>query len=701
MLVGACDESIGPIAPATTAIDASVGSNVTAGSAIQPQIALGGYHTCALKADGTLSCWGNNDEGQTNVPAGLSNVSAIAAGLLHTCAVKTDGTLSCWGRNYLGQTNVPAGLSNVSAVAAGGEHTCALKADGTLSCWDWNYYGQTSVPAGLSNVSAVALGVNHTCALKADGTLSCWGNNDEGQTNVPAGLSNVSAVAAKGHNTCALKADGTLSCWGWNGRGQTDVPAGLSNLSAVAVGGAHTCALKTDGTLSCWGNNFWGQTDVPAGLSNVSAVAAGEGPHVCALKTDGTLRCWGYNRYGQTNVPAGLNLLVAPAPGATPVGSDIAITPIDQTTGAPAPVSISFDNVIGAGTTTVTSGTVGGTDSPAPPQGFRLGNPPIYYDIQTTASFTGTVTVCFTYSDGDVQNESKLRLLHRSSNGTWEDITTSLSTTTNTICGETTSLSPFIVGENLPPVVSRVLLPPDPVALGNLVTAQASFTDGTTEPHTGSFDWDGATSTASTVVEPTTSAAGYIGASHTYSLPGVYTIGASVSDALSTASRSSVLDNPAYVVVYDPTAGFVTGGGWINSPASACPVFCNGATGKATFGFVAKYARGANTPDGNTEFQFRAGDLNFKSTSYDWLVVGGYRAQYKGEGTINGTGRYRFLITAIDGALNNSDPADKFRIKITDLNAGGAVVYDNQAGEVEDSGSATQLGGGSIVIKRQ
>jgi hypothetical protein len=111
-------------------------------------------------------------------------------------------------------------------------------------------------------------------------------------------------------------------------------------------------------------------------------------------------------------------------------------------------------------------------------------------------------------------------------------------------------------------------------------------------------------------------------------------------------------------------------------------------TGRATFGFVSKYRRGATVPEGNTEFQFKAGNLNFHSTGYDWLVVnqGGTNAQFKGYGTINGTGNYGFMLWATDGS------PDKFRIKIWDA-ATEAVVYDN--------GTDQAIGGGSIVVHRR
>jgi hypothetical protein len=106
--------------------------------------------------------------------------------------------------------------------------------------------------------------------------------------------------------------------------------------------------------------------------------------------------------------------------------------------------------------------------------------------------------------------------------------------------------------------------------------------------------------------------------------------------------------------------------------------------GKATFGFVSKYKKGADVPTGNTEFQFKAGDLNFHSTSYEWLVVTGSNfAKFKGEGTINGQGNYKFQIWAGDNS------PDTFRIKIWDAITGD-VVYDN--------GMNQAIGGGNIVV---
>ena len=148
--------------------------------------------------------------------------------------------------------------------------------------------------------------------------------------------------------------------------------------------------------------------------------------------------------------------------------------------------------------------------------------------------------------------------------------------------------------------------------------------------------------------------------------------------------------------------GHVTGGGWFNSPAGACAVICGeSVTGKAHFAFVAQTKKGASVPVGNTAFQFQAGNLDFKSTSYQWLTTGGSKAQFKGAGAINGTGTYGFMITAIDGALSNgSNKTDRFRIKIWEKQT-GVVVYDNQRGGADTDDPTTTIGGGSIVIHKE
>jgi PKD repeat protein len=250
-----------------------------------------------------------------------------------------------------------------------------------------------------------------------------------------------------------------------------------------------------------------------------------------------------------------------------------------------------------------------------------------------------------------------------------------------------------VVVGNLPPTCGGIVAPIVPTPVGTLVTATAPFSDpGVEDTHTGSWNWGDGTSSAATIVEANGS--GTATGTHTYTTPGVYTLTLTVTDDEG-ASGSCTFQ---FVVIFDPSAGFVTGGGWINSPPGAYTLDPT-ATGKATFGFVSKYKKGASVPDGNTEFQFKAGNLNFKSTSYEWLVIAGAKAMYKGSGTINGGGDYAFMLSAIDGQQPGGGGVDRFRIRIWDK-ATGVVIYDNQIGAADDANPTTALGGGNITIHK-
>lgn len=179
---------------------------------------------------------------------------------------------------------------------------------------------------------------------------------------------------------------------------------------------------------------------------------------------------------------------------------------------------------------------------------------------------------------------------------------------------------------------------------------------------------------------------GNVTLNHFYDTPDVYTLEVKITNICGDVV-SKKYEN---IVIIDPDAGFVTGGGWYMSPSGA---YCANTKlkGKANFGFIVKYQKGKTVPTGNTEFQFHAACMNFKSTNYEWLVITGKKARFKGSGTINGKGNYGFIITVTD------DCPDKFRIKIWN-NATGKIVYDNQIGSPDNANPNTVIGGGSIVI---
>jgi hypothetical protein len=248
--------------------------------------------------------------------------------------------------------------------------------------------------------------------------------------------------------------------------------------------------------------------------------------------------------------------------------------------------------------------------------------------------------------------------------------------------------------------------PIDPVAKDNLVEITASLTDLCDFAETVIIDWgDG----MEEEIELVDACPGGVNGSHNlvrshpYSGADVYQINVSV-DYGEQFTQVGVID---FVAIYDASGGFVTGGGWIESPPSAYTPNNSAdplVTGKAHFGFMLKYKKGQSVPDGSTNFRFAAGDLDFDATSYDWMIITGARARYKGEGTINGgTDLYKFQVTALDADISGDGiTQDGFRIKVWQEDANGVetVLYDNGLGADDSTGSGgtTPLGGGSITV---
>lgn len=248
-------------------------------------------------------------------------------------------------------------------------------------------------------------------------------------------------------------------------------------------------------------------------------------------------------------------------------------------------------------------------------------------------------------------------------------------------------------GSNHPPVIDHISAPLDPVRVKSTVPVTASFSDPDfADTHTALWDWGDGSTESGSVNEANGN--GTVSGSHVYANPGVYVVTVTVTDSHD-ATDTEIFQ---YVVVYDPVGGFVTGSGWIDSPAGAY-LSNPSLAGKANFGFISCYQKGATLPSGSTEFQFKTGDLSIRSTAYDWLVVAGAKAQFKGVGTVNGSGDYGFLLTVTDDQVSGGGNIDKFRIKIWDRRS-GAVVYDNQLNSDETAEPITAIGGGSIVIHK-
>lgn len=287
------------------------------------QISAGGRHTCAVKKDGSVWCWGDNTLGQlgdgtVEVRTAPVKVEALAGtqivqisgGIDHTCALTAGGDVHCWGDNAMGQLGVVdaggkklpgggtprkvTGLPAVKAFSAGGKHTCAVDQAGSVWCFGENSASQlgdgtqaeraTPVQvAGLEQVVSVQNGDEHTCALGQSGGVWCWGKNNAKQIGVesaggmavePVAVDALTSVVQLGvgdEHTCVLRKGNTVWCWGYNGNGcvgngsgtDQSVPIKVFTAEHLALSGSsfHSCAI-TDaggGQVWCWGSNETGQ----------------------------------------------------------------------------------------------------------------------------------------------------------------------------------------------------------------------------------------------------------------------------------------------------------------------------------------------------------------------------------------------------------------------------------------------------------
>ncbi len=308
-------------------------------------VALGYNHTCVLRRDRTVWCWGkvgfddplvgNDFEPESRLEPlqirntegrALTRIANITSSYTTTCARELQGMAWCWGQNRYGKlgngrvengrrfaraervrSSATAEMSGIVGIVPGTHHTCVIEEHGPLRCWGDNRNGQLGlgstdrepvplprpIPAGQLAFLRVAAGQSHTCATRADGTVWCWGDNRNGQVGLGAGR--------KGDNPRPAPV-----------QGQDGTP--LSQVLDLGVGSSHSCAVTKAGELYCWGLDQFGQlgagdhqsSPVPvrvqtaggAPLSRITQVRAGNA-FTCALDADGGVWCFGANNFGQ------------------------------------------------------------------------------------------------------------------------------------------------------------------------------------------------------------------------------------------------------------------------------------------------------------------------------------------------------------------------------------------------------------------
>lgn len=345
-----------PGEPCAQASECAGGRCVDAVCRCVTQLTAANDLACALKADGSVWCWGTNANGEAGdgstephlTPVAVSSLGAatqvVTGRGAHTCAIRADGGVSCWGLNSHGKLGngslvdgtqalpgpVPGfGAGPVRQLALGGHHTCARDSGDQVWCWGNNAGGLLgngispdgeSMPTPVESVVVapmvqIAAGQNDNCGVAAGGTVWCWGLNDvgigDGSTSathpVPVqvlGLDQVVEISKGIWRTCARRSDGSVWCWGLGQPLAEEVPS-LQNVAQIGVGLFHQCARKNDGTVWCWGENglgelgnepFEGTTVTPLQVTGLPAAAIeiAVGQHqTCARLADDSLYCWG------------------------------------------------------------------------------------------------------------------------------------------------------------------------------------------------------------------------------------------------------------------------------------------------------------------------------------------------------------------------------------------------------------------------
>ena len=253
-------------------------------------VSTGFDHSCGIRADDTIVCWGAAHRGQTDAPTG--SFKSISAGVQFSCGIRIDGTAMCWGDNEHGQTDAPT--ESFNAVSSGGFQSCGLRTDTAITCW-----GSDSALTLWVEFKAVSAGANHNCGIRTNDTILCWGDNEHGQIDAPTG--SFKAFSAGANHNCGIRTNDTITCWGSNEllyppdvlAGKADAPTG--SFKAISAGTDHNCGIRTNDTITCWGSNDQGQTDAPTG--SFKAISAGT-DHNCGIRTDDTITCWGSNDQG-------------------------------------------------------------------------------------------------------------------------------------------------------------------------------------------------------------------------------------------------------------------------------------------------------------------------------------------------------------------------------------------------------------------
>ena len=270
-------------------------------STTMKMIAIGGYKTVGLSANGTVAIAGYDSFIQGTKD--WQNIIAVAAGEDHVVGLRAGGTVVAIGENDRGQCDV-SDWTDIVAVAAGDKHTVGLKSNGTVVV---NKHTETEKHlekydvSGWKNITAVAAGIVHTVGLKADGTVIAVGDNSQGQCDVST-WRNIVAIAAGKWHTVGLKADGTVIA---TNRKVETRPISIENnidwwkdIVAIAAGNYGIIAgLRSDGTVLYNIGRWWAHN-----WRDIVAIAV-DRDYTVGIKADGTVVTTEFIKDKKYNMP--------------------------------------------------------------------------------------------------------------------------------------------------------------------------------------------------------------------------------------------------------------------------------------------------------------------------------------------------------------------------------------------------------------
>jgi photosystem II stability/assembly factor-like uncharacterized protein len=266
-----------------------------------PQTAITGYdslasgqdHGLALKSDGSIVSWGNDNFLQVTDTPSLAVYQALAGGDLHSLALRTNGAIDSWGRDSENQVGgTPAGTAHV-AIDGGSLHSLALTSVRAIVGWGADGSNQVSGKPSGDGFEAISAGRLHSLAIDDVGAIVGWGLDVDGQVSGHPTVGIWTNISAGGNHSLAIDENSAIESWGSNSGGQVSGTPGGSNFVAISAGFAHSLALTSVGQIICWGDDTFGQvTNVPLDIG-FQAIAAGR-IHNYALAADGSVVSWGY-----------------------------------------------------------------------------------------------------------------------------------------------------------------------------------------------------------------------------------------------------------------------------------------------------------------------------------------------------------------------------------------------------------------------